>query len=55
MKANKGRGYILIDGEGRKVLNLKEVGENLEFFAQLSKVSTFFETAEIEHSKLIEI
>ena len=51
----QGRGIILIDGDRRKVLNLKEVGDDFEFFAQLSKMSTFFETAKIEHCEFIEI
>ena len=55
MKVNPGMGDILIDRDGRKICDLKEIGKNFEFLAQLSKVSTFFEPAEIKHSKLIEI
>jgi hypothetical protein len=40
---------------GRKVLNLKKVGDDLELFARLPKMSTLFETAEMEHSELVEI
>ena len=46
---------VLIDGNGRKVFNLKKVRNNFEFFAQLSKMRTFFEAAKIEHSKFVEI
>ena len=40
---------------GRKVLNLKKVGDDFELFARLPKMSTLFETAKMEHSEFVEI
>ena len=44
---------ILIDANVRKLFNLKEIGQDLDFLPQFSKMSTFFEILDLKCSKSV--